>query len=83
MGTPAFRTSEAAYAETELPVTNFNGTAVGTVPDEAGTASAGAFQLMELDGINNFIIKILRKGVVKFVLNGYHNSDRVAQAIGG
>lgn len=83
MGTPAFRTSEAAYAEPELSVTDFNGTAVGTMPGETGTASAGAFQLMELDGINNFIIKILRKGVVKFVLNGYHNSVRVASATGG
>lgn len=83
MGTPAFRTSEAAYAETELSVTDFNGTEVGAVPCETGTASAGAFELVELDGINNFIIKILRKGVVKFVLNGYHNSVRVAQATGG
>lgn len=83
MGTPAFRTSEAAYTETELPVTNFNGTEVGTMPGETGTASTGAFELVKLDGINNFIIKILRKGVVNYVLNGYHNSVHVAQATGG
>lgn len=74
MGMPTFRASEAAYAETKLSANGFNGTVIGAMPGQRGTASAGAFKLMKLDGINGFIIKILRKRLVKFVFNGYHNS---------
>lgn len=43
------------------------------MPDQTGGMAAGTGKLVELDGFDYFIIKILRNGVVKFVSNGYHN----------
>ena len=62
---------EDAMCQEAVP--NLNGTQISPMPDQAGTMAAGAGKLVELDGADHFIIKILEKRVVKFVLNGYHN----------
>lgn len=53
------------------------------MPGQTGGVSAGTFELMELEGADHIIIKILGKGVVKFVSNRYHSNIREAKAPGG
>lgn len=74
MGGTALPAPDPAYAQTERAATSLDGTQVRAMPDQAGGVSAGTCQLMELEGSDYFIIKILRKGVVKSVSNGYHNT---------
>lgn len=83
MGGAAFPASDPAYTQTQEAVTSFDSAQVGTIPDQAGGAAAGTSQLVELEGVYYFIIKILRKSVVKFVFNRYHDTIRVAKATGG
>lgn len=64
MGTAAFRASDTAYTQTERLVPRLDCAHVGAMPDKAGTASTGTFQLMKGKGIYGLIIKILGKGVV-------------------
>ena len=73
MGRSTMGAFDPTYAQPELGVTDFDGTQIGPMPDQTGGMAAGTGKLVELDGFDYFIIKILRKGVVKFVSNGYHN----------
>lgn len=50
-------------------------TEVSTIPDQGAGVSAGAGDLVEIKGMNGFIIKILRNRVAKIHFNGYHNKE--------
>ena len=73
MGGAAVGAANPANTKAQEGVPHLDGTQISPMPDEAGTMAAGTGKLVELDGADQFIIKILRKGVAKFVLNGYHN----------
>lgn len=72
MSAPAFRASDPAYPEPYGPGRKFYIPFVVTVNGKTGRMATGTGQLMELELINNRIIKGLRNLVAILSKNGYH-----------
>ena len=72
MCTSAFRTPDPADPETDISGRKFNSPFVVTMYRKAGGMPAGTGQLMELDLIDNRIIKRLRYLIAILSKNGYH-----------
>lgn len=73
MCTPAFRTSDPADPKADISGREFNSPSVVTMYGKASRMPAGTGQLMELDLINNRIIKGLRNMIAILSKNGYHS----------
>ena len=73
MGATAFGTSDPTDPEPDISGRKFNGPSVVTMYGKAGGMPTGTGQLMELDLINNRIIKGLRNMIAILSKNGYHS----------
>lgn len=63
MGAPAFTAYDPADAQSQTGIPAFHGTVIVTMDGQTAGVSTGTDQLVELEVINGFIIKILRNRV--------------------
>ncbi len=75
MGMPAGITENPCNTKKDDLVSHPDFTEVSAIPDQGAGMSTGAGDLVKIEGINDFIIKILRNRVAEIRFNGYHNRE--------
>ncbi len=75
MGMPTGLTENPCNTKKDDLVSHPDFTEVSAIPDQGAGKSTGAGDLVKIEGMNDFIIKILRNRVAEIRFNGYHNRE--------